>query len=200
MKLYATKIDRSWMPLSGLYDDQREDYFYKNLEQVREAVLLEAELSSQQQVEFSTPVIVIDQIFQANIQAINSYLSELQYRHLWDKKVKSIRFNANRVNRVGTEHNCVLSLGNLKFKTITAPTETDLVYGEKTEEMLFCKNYSYLVRLRKINENSTQVTLTIYLDFTTIGKFMKSRILKMLKNSWEENLVALHHLSKNKIQ
>ncbi|WP_157510397.1 DUF2652 domain-containing protein [Flavobacterium frigidarium] len=199
-ELYKKQMDNSWQRETGIYDAKVLDYFYKNLEQVRNAIVLKASLTTSQNEDFSTPVLVLEKIFNASIHSIYSYLSELKYRHLWDKNIKRVEFNESKINRVGTEHNCVLSLGNLKFKTITAPSEEDLVYGEKTANMMFTKNYSYLVKLHKIDETSTQVVLNVYLDFTTVGTMMRPSILNMIRKMWEEKLTQLHQVSKNNIQ
>ncbi len=114
--------------------------------------------------------------------------------------MKRIDFDENKINRVGTEHNCVLNLGNLKFETISVPSADHLVYGERTTDMLFTKSFSYLVKLHKTNENTTHIILNIYVEFTKIGALMKPHILKMVSKMWNDKLEKLHQLSKNKSQ
>ncbi|MCG9793392.1 DUF2652 domain-containing protein [Flavobacterium algicola] len=199
-ELYKDKMDSSWRQESGIYDTKVLHYFYKNLEGIKNAIVLEAESSTATNEDISSPALIIEKTFDANIQTINTYLSELKYRHLWDKNVKRVEFDKNKINRIGTEHNCVLSLGNLKFETITAPSADHLVYGEKTKDMLFTKSFSYLIELHKKGNNTTHIILNIYLDYTTVGIFIQPRILKMVSKIWNDKLEKLHQLSKNKIQ
>jgi hypothetical protein len=41
---------------------------------------------------------------------------------------------------MGTEHNCVLKLGTLKFETISSPSKDSLIYGEN-RRMFFLKKF-----------------------------------------------------------
>ncbi len=139
----------------------------------------------------SNPSITIEKIFNENAQNIYTYISELKYRHLWDKEVKKIEFDDNKVNRIGTHHNCVLNIGNLNFETIAHETSNDLIYGESTKDMMFTKNFSYIIKLHKIDENKTNVEVTIFLKLTTIGTFMRSNIIKMVTKMWNKKLNQL---------
>lgn len=199
-ELYKNEMDNSWQKTTETYDLNHLEYFYKNLEKIKNDILVKAENSTNKNQENSTPTLVIEKTFDANIRTIHNYLSELKYRHLWDKDVKRIEYDESKINRVGTEHNCVLKLGNLKFETITAPSADNLVYGEKTKDMMFTKNYSYLIKLHEIDKNKTQIVLNVFLDFTSIGTFMKLNILKMVSKIWNIKLEQLHQVSKNKIQ
>lgn len=199
-ELYKNDVDSSWQRTTDTYDLNHLEYFYKNLEKVKNNILVEAEYSINENLENSVPNLVLEKTFDTNVQDIYKYLSELKYRHLWEKDVKRIEFDESKMNRIGTEHNCILSLGNLKFETIAAPSSDSLVYGEKTKDMMFTKNYWYLIKLHKIDENTTQIILNVFLDFTSIGTFMKSNILKIVSKMWENKLEQLHEISKNKIQ
>jgi len=199
-ELYKDKLDHSWQKTTKNYDLTNLDYFYKNLEIIKDKIQIENTASNSKKLENTLPVLTIEKTFNANIQDVYNYVTELKYRHLWDKEVKRIEYDESKINRIGTEHNCVLKLGNLKFETISTPSSNSLVYGEKTKDMMFTNNYSYLIKLQKKNENTTQITLTIYLDFNTIGTFIKSTILKMVSKMWNYKLEHLHEISKNKIQ
>tara|TARA_R110002049_G_scaffold1346_1_gene10247 strand:- start:26158 stop:27207 length:1050 start_codon:yes stop_codon:yes gene_type:complete len=195
-KLYKSKMDESWNKNTDIYNLDSLDYFYKNLEAVNDKIET-GNTTSGEQIE--KPILTIEKTFNANIQDIYTYLSELKYRHLWDKHVKRIEYDANKINRVGTEHNCVLNFGNMKFETISEPSESSLTYGEKTKEMLFTDAFSYLIKLYKIDQNTTKMDLNIYITFSTVGVFMKNTILKKVSKMWKRKLEQLEALSKNKI-
>lgn len=199
-ELYKNEIDEAWKKNTEIYDLNSLDYFYKDLDGLKTNLSLETPKNDQSNFKNDSPILTIKNVFQSNAQDIYTYVSELKYRHLWDKEVKRIEFDQSKVNRVGTEHNCILNLGSLKFKTITEPTSNSLVYGEQTKGLMFTKNYSYLIKLIKLDEHTTKVTLDIYITFSTMGKFMQHSILKTVSKMWKLKLEELERLSKNKIQ
>nr|WP_315166395.1 DUF2652 domain-containing protein [uncultured Flavobacterium sp.] len=198
-ELYKNQMDETWIKTSETYDLKSLEYFYKNLENVKNSIRIKAEKHSNQNSKNSVPTLTIEKKFNVNIQDVYTYVSDLKYRHLWDKDVKRIDFDSNKINRIGTRHNCILNLGHLKFETIKGQSSDSLIYGEKTKDMMFTKDFSYLIKLHKINENTTQVTVNIFLDFTTIGTFIKRNILKMVLKMWNKKLEHLHEASKIKL-
>ncbi len=199
-ELYKNELDNSWHKATEMFDLINLEYFYKNLETIKDKIQIENhDLNNINQIN-SVPVLTLEKTFNANILDIHSYISKLKYRHLWDKDVKRIEYDERKINRIGTEHNCITNLGSLKFETIAAPSSEDLIYGEKTKDMIFTKNYSYLIELHKINEASTKITLNVFIDFTTLGIFIKPNILKMVEKMWKRKLEKLQEVSKNKIQ
>ncbi|MFH7000603.1 DUF2652 domain-containing protein [Flavobacterium bizetiae] len=198
-ELYKNQMDKTWIKTSETYDLKSLEYFYKNLENVKNSIRIKMEKHSNENIENSVPSLTIEKTFNVNIQDLYTYVSDLKYRHLWDKDVKRIDFDSNKINRVGTEHNCVLNLRHLKFETIKVPSSDSLIYGEKTKQMMFTKDFSYLIKLHKTNENTTKVTVNLFLDFTTIGTFIKRNILKMVLKTWNKKLEQLHQVSKIKL-
>jgi hypothetical protein len=196
-ELYKDDIDENWNKNTEFYDLKSLDYFYKNLETVN-AKIETNKINSEDQIE--KPIVTIEKIINANIQDLYTYVSDFKYRHLWDKEVKRIEYDASKINRIGTEHNCVLNFGNMKFQTITKPSEDSLIYGEKTKEMVFTNNFSYLITFHEIDRNTTKVVLDIYITFSTVGTFMKNTITKKVTKIWKQKLKQLEKLSKNKIQ
>lgn len=196
--LYKNQVDKTWIKTNENQNSESLEYFYKNLGNIQNNIQITDEKVAVENIENSTPSITIEKYFDDNVQNIFTYVSELKYRHLWDKEVKKIEFDENRVNRIGTQHNCVLNIGNLNFETITHETSNDLVYGESTKDMMFAKNFSYLIKLYKIEENRTKVEVNIFLELNTLGTFMKSNILKMIKKMWNNKLDRLQLVLKNK--
>jgi len=198
--LYKNEVDETWIKTSESYNSESLEYFYKNLESIQNTVQIADENVDDENVENSIPTIKIEKYFDENVQNIFTYVSELKYRHLWDKEVKRIEFDENKVNRIGTQHNCVLNIGNLNFETIAQENSDELIYGESTKDMMFAKNFSYLIKLHKIAENKTKVEVNLFLELNTLGTFMKSNIFKMIKKMWNNKLDQLQLVLKNKNQ
>lgn len=196
--LYKNQVDKTWVKTNENHNSEHFEYFYKNLENIQNNVQIADEKGADENIENSTPTITIEKYFDENAQNIFTYVSELKYRHLWDKEVKRIEFDENKVNRIGTQHNCILNIGNLNFETIARENSEDLIYGESTKDMMFAKNFSYLIKLQKIAENKTKVEVNLFLELNTLGTFMKSNIHKMIKKMWNNKLDQLQLVLENK--
>ena len=199
-ELYKNQVDKTWIKTNESYNSEPLDYFYKSLKSTQDNEQIATEIENIETIENSIPSITIEKYFNENVQTVFSYVSELKYRHLWDKKVKKIEFDENKVNRIGTQHNCMLNIGNLNFETITHEDSDNLVYGESTKDMMFTKNFSYLIKFHKIEENSTKIEVNLFLEFNTLGTFMKSNLFKVTKKMWNNKLNQLQLVLENKNQ
>jgi len=197
--LYENTIDEVWEKSSGIYDLKQLDYFYKNFSHIKDTISNNPPNFIDKEDDYNTPFLKFDDVFDVNINEVYKYISELKYRHLWDKEAKRIEFKENKLNRIGTQHNCVLNVGNLNFETIAPNTTNQLIYGETTEDLLFTKHFSYLIKLNKASENSTTVTTELYLEFTSVGSFMKSYIKRMMHKSWSNKLIHLQNVCENNL-
>jgi len=186
--LYRDQLDETWVKKSSSFDFGDINYFYKNLEKLIDLNQAQIDTAQNKSLEEAIPALMLKKTFDSNIHSIHTYLSELKYRHLWDKRVKRMDFDSNKVNRVGTQHNCVISFQNLTFKTLSSNSVDTLMYGEATKDMMFTKNYSYLIRLNEIDDKTTNVDLSLFLEFTTLGTLMKDYVMKMLTKTWKDKL------------
>ncbi|SEA67367.1 Protein of unknown function [Flavobacterium gillisiae] len=197
--LYQDNMIESWTKKTEIYDLQNLNYFYKILDNIKLKVAKDSEIEAEKNEDITIPDATINKTFNANIQTIHRYLSELKYRHIWDKEVMRVEFDENEVNRVGTEHNCVLKLGTLKFETISRPSKDSLIYGEKTEGMILLRKFYYLVKLHSLDFNTTEVSLSLYLEYTFLGRLLKRSILKRITKMWQNKLESLHRVTKSVI-
>ena len=195
-EIFENEIDVSWEKQTQVYDFQEINYFYKNLSFIEKELTIEQSKSVIE--EDKEPNYSIQKTMDANIDALYELLSELKYRHLWDEEVKELKFDENKINRVGTQHNCVLQFGSLNFETISEKSEISRIFGEKTTEMLFTNDFYYVIKLTPINAEQTNLELEFFIDFTTIGQLMQVTLLKMLSKMWNKKLNKLNQLAKNK--
>ena len=193
-ELYQNELDETWIKSNEIYDLKQLDYFYKNFEHVKDAIGGNEKHIDKIEPDYNTPFLKFDHVFDANLDKVYTYISELKYRHLWDREAKRIEFEENRLNRVGMQHNCVLNVGNLNFKTISSNATDQLVYGETTEDLILTKRFTYLIKLDKKSEKSTKVSTELYVEFTAIGAFMKSNLSRMMKKAWKNRLKNLQNI------
>ncbi|MCI2230045.1 DUF2652 domain-containing protein [Polaribacter sp. MSW13] len=191
--LYHNSLNQTWTKSSETYDLKKLDYFYKNFGYVKETINHKIDLKKNNK-DYTSPFLKFKHVFEANIDEVYKYVSELKYRHLWDKEAKRIEFDENKLNRIGTQHNCVLNIGNLNFETISSYDRNQLAYGETTEDLMLTRHFSYLIKLEKETETSTKVITELYAELTTVGSFMKSNFTRMMKKSWENKLNNLQNV------
>jgi hypothetical protein len=73
-----------------------------------------------------------------------------------------------------------------------------LIYGEKTEGMMLLK----ILLPRKVtplDSNTTEVSLSLYLEYTFLGRLLKRSILKRITKMWQNKLESLHRVTKSAI-
>ena len=118
--LYQDNMIENWTKNTEIYDSRNLNYYYQILDIIKIKVEEEADREAEKNEDFTVPSAVINKTFNANIEKIHRYLSELKYRHIWDTEVMKVEFDENEVNRVGTEHNCVLKLAQFLVESIVA--------------------------------------------------------------------------------
>ncbi|NRT16817.1 hypothetical protein HNP99_003191 [Flavobacterium sp. 28A] len=197
--LFQNEMGAKWLKNSQEEATNELTYSYKILDKIKVNIEKEVEKEAIKNDDITQPDVIINKTFDADIHNIFAYISELKYRHIWDKEIQRIDFDHDKVNRVGTEHNCVLKFGNMKFETIKKPSKDSLIYGERTKEMFFLKKFYYLIKLHKIDKHTTQLTLSLFLEYNILGKIMKKEIVKKVSRMWERKLTNLHKVSKNNL-
>ncbi|MEM6262653.1 MAG: DUF2652 domain-containing protein [Bacteroidota bacterium] len=126
-------------------------------------------------------------------------ISSLEWRKEWSPGVKSVEYNASRVNRIGTEHTCVISLGELEFETLAAnaPAGTR-VYAERVHNppLGLAKSMVNLFELTP-SPTGTHVQAEMHHDPSDHLAKLKSSILRMmLGKGLEKSLQLLKSVSK----
>lgn len=192
-QLFEKKLDETWKKESQIYDLQEINFFYKNLSFMRNNITIETKKSEVNRDE--VPEYSVQKIIDAPIDNVYKIITELKYRYLWADEVIRIDFDKNKINRAGTHHNCILQLGSLTFETISEKSKNSLIYGEKTTNMMFAKDFRYIIHLNKVTDNITNLTLDLYFDFSTIGKIVKTYVVKKGIKIWNRNLEKLNLLS-----
>jgi hypothetical protein len=194
-ELFEKEADGNWQQSDAEHDRKRLEYYYKNLDPIKIEPKVEEKFAVAT-LDYGQPDIEIEKTFTANADVIYKYVSELKYRTLWNKEVRKLTFNPNKINRGGTKHKCIFNVGKLKFETLSVVDKDSLVYGEQTKDLLFTKDLYFFIELDKIDVNITKVKLRVFIDFTALGTYIKYTIIDKISSSWNDLLDALHDLSK----
>ena len=76
--------------------------------------------------------IVAELMMDRTASEVYELVSNFDLRLQWNKSVEDLRYEADRVNRTGTRHHCVIGGALIEFETITNDFgEGRLVYGER---------------------------------------------------------------------
>lgn len=133
----------------------------------------------------SNPVIYKG-IIEKPMYVVYEFLSNLEYRMNWQKGIKDLIYEKNRVNRVGTKHVCVFSGSQVEFETITRKSENEkMIYGEKMENVFFNRE----INIYYILENKDKYT-TVKIEMHFVPQSLMGRlILPLVKFQSKQALV-----------
>ena len=116
------------------YEDVGEiAYSYQDLRPLREMVQAAPPVPDPELIknpilhEFSLPH-PIGQVYEI--------ISNLDHREAWQKQIKSLTYDKERVNRAGTRHTCVIGNGEFEIETVNRAPEKEgqVIFGERVEK------------------------------------------------------------------
>ncbi|PCJ92791.1 MAG: hypothetical protein COA50_14750 [Flavobacteriaceae bacterium] len=130
-------------------------------------------------------------------ESLFEYISNFKYRHLWVKGEVEFKFDDSKVNRVGTEHMCVINEKHLKFTTITKEVKKgQYVYGELTTSSPITDELYQFYIITPITDSSCHLQIEAYWNSKSLIKKFLSAILvkKICKKGISSSLNALSNL------
>jgi hypothetical protein len=168
-------------------------YKYTSLAPLRNRI---PELLQRREFEPIEKPIKISVLINANIKKIYALLININRKPEWMNGLKKVKFNPNRVLRVGTSHDCVLPLNTMHFETIESIKEEDkLIFTEFSEDTLVFPAFYQRFILKKIDNKSTDLTLEIHYK----GTYLKETMLRLsMKNVLKGSLKKFKKLCETK--
>ncbi|MFT5142633.1 MAG: hypothetical protein ACI80V_001660 [Rhodothermales bacterium] len=87
--------------------------------------------------------VVIEAVIAAPHRRTFELVSNLNLRHLWNDEAIELLFTEERVNRAGTQHQCIVKGNPIDFETIKADFGGDaLVLGERVDKVPLVKSFA----------------------------------------------------------
>jgi hypothetical protein len=168
---YKTKL-YNFNSGSNAYDGNELGYLYSIIDK-KELKLKPFQLAKKIE-HHNKPAFTIENQFPIAANELLEYLTNFNYRKQWIDTEINFEFDYNQVNRVGTEHVCVIKDKHLNFTTITKQGKPgQLVYGEMTSSPAPIDTlYQYQI-ITPINTSSCQLVTEAYIE-------AKSPIKKLL--------------------
>jgi len=176
-KLYNFKLG------SNSYDGKELSYLYAIINK-KELKLKPFQLAKK--IEFDKPpTFVIENLFPIAANELLEYITNFNYRKHWVDEVVDFEFNHNEVNRIGTEHICVIKDKHLNFTTITKQGKSgQLVYGEMSTSPPPVDVLYQFHTITPITNTSCSVETEVYIEARSLLK--KLVIFLFVKNAFKK--------------
>ncbi|NNK18061.1 MAG: DUF2652 domain-containing protein [Maribacter sp.] len=180
---YNSKVYR-FKEGKNLYDGKEIAYIYSLIE--IEKLNLNS-FSQAKKVSFDRdPNIVLEETFPIAAESLLEYITNFTYRHHWVKGVDKFEYNTNEVNRLGTEHVCVINGKQLNFVTVTKNSEPGkFVHGELTPDAPFIKEFYQFYIITP--GTATQCNLRLEMYWETKSIFIKIMSYLLLNRAVKKN-------------
>ncbi|NND05476.1 MAG: DUF2652 domain-containing protein, partial [Saprospiraceae bacterium] len=137
--------------LSTSYDAGDIPYHYASITQLRDRLELPQQFPAVPPT--SNPLRFSVEINQKP-EVVFEVISNLSYRHKWNKDAE-IMYDANRVNRAGEQHQCLVSDRLLHFETLQVDLDKEIfIYGERTADIPFHKELVQFFKVHKTGQGS----------------------------------------------
>ena len=134
-------------------------------------------------------------LIKVNIKSAYAFLTDLNKKVLWMNGLKKVKFKPDRVDRIGTSHDCILPLNTLHFESIENNISNDkMIYSEYAEaSVLFPAFYQRFI-LNKLDENNSELKVEIHFK----GSFIKETMIRVgMKNVLKNSLKKFKKLCEN---
>lgn len=180
---------RSWVKFSvGVTE-------YKDLGKLNYDFILLNELKKN--VDQVVPIQIIPQdsdpltfkgVIEQSSDIVFEVISNLDYRLFWNKGIKELYYDRNKINRAGMKHVCVFSGSQVEIETLKSDNrEGELIYGERINDAPLVKDIATYFILEKQN-GSTVVKVRIYFNPPSfLGRLLlpivKMNVKKVFRNS-----------------
>ena len=127
-------------------------------------------------------------------------ISNFDYRLLWQFGINDLTYEADRVNREGTKHQCIINGNQIELETIRGDFGPEnLVYGEKADNppLPFIKELTTYFILKE-SENETDLTLEAHVHFTPgLGKLAAPILKSVMKRQLKGGIQKLKSAAEN---
>lgn len=176
------------------YDGKELNYLYSIIDK-KELKLKPFQLAKKMEHKKS-PSFTLENEFPIAANELLEYITNFNYRKHWIDNEVDFKFDHNQVNRVGTEHVCVIKDKHLNFTTITKQGKPgQLIYGEMTSSPPPIDTlYQYQI-ITPINTSTCKLVTEVFVEAKSpIKKLLIFLFIKRaFKKGTSEAMRKLHH-------
>jgi hypothetical protein len=127
------------------------------------------------------------------------YILNFDYRKAWNRQVDKFEYDANRVVRVGTKHQCIINGSVVELESLADSSDQQkLIYGERTEDVPILSPFISLYIVEG-NKDGAQITLqAITENNSLLVKILKPLIRFRMRKLFKETLANFKHFAESK--
>lgn len=126
-------------------------------------------------------------------------ISNLDLRLSWNTGVDKLEYEKKRVNRVSTQHTCLVNGKNLEFETVTNDFgKNKLVYGERIASLPIVKEFSVYNILEKEGTGTLFRIEVHYVPLPFIGWLLLPFFKSIFKKNLPKTLAAIKEICQQK--
>jgi hypothetical protein len=108
-----------------------------------------------------------------NINDAYKLLSSLERKPEWVMGLKSVKYDANKTERIGTQHECLLPLNSLEIETSKNEVQEDkIIYAETVNPSGIYPAFSQVFILEKVSETACNISVEIHHHSSFLKKFI----------------------------
>lgn len=173
---------------ADVYDFGRSHYFFKTLQSKKNKI--EHKIVKPNFLPQINEQIIIPK----DVNHVYQFISDFSLRTSWYKLVERLDYDALRLNRVGTTHQCISGSDVFKVETLgDSQNNAELIYGERTADIENLKGYTYYLTVTPNGDTTTQLTIEVFLEFEELNDEKKQEVLQNIKEAWQK---SIFHLTK----
>jgi len=166
-----------WIKIEGKnqnYDGVGEvSYIFSKLDVLKSSL---PPLEEKRKIEKIENPIELSLVIDSTIENVYSALTNNDLKKEWVNGLKEVIQDEERVQRIGSSHECLLPIGAIHIETVdNVRSKDEIVYTEFTDSSLLFPAFYQQNTLKKIDENTTELMIEIHYK----GSPVKEAILRL---------------------
>lgn len=177
------------------YDGKKLSYLYSIIEK-KELKLKPFSQAKKIKID-EEPSLYFEKQFPISASNLLTTITSFAIRDQWVEGVDRFEFNEHEVNRIGSEHVCVINNKHFDFITVTKEGKPgQLVYGEFTTSLPPVDELYQFYIITPITSNSCKLEIEVYIKAKSLVKKMMIHLVvkRVLQKNAEKALSNLYNL------
>ncbi|MBL4594897.1 MAG: DUF2652 domain-containing protein [Flavobacteriales bacterium] len=182
-----------WFKLQESYSENQDigkaNYHYEKLT----PLLSEVPEIEPRKKSINTPVqLIIEREFNYDKLAVFNLVSSLERKHEWVVGVKEVVFDKEKIERVGTQHDCITSINTLHIESIMNDTSEDnFIYAESVEASGIFPASQHVFTVKEISPESCLLLIEIHFKPSSFNNLIFKKILGSSLNKALDKLTTV---------
>lgn len=157
------------------------NYNYISLATLRDKV---PEIEPRKEIETVDKPIIFSLTINANYKYVYETLIDSSQKSKWLRGVTNIKFNEERIHRIGSSHECIIPVGNILFETLEDYEDNDKrIYTEFSNGSFLSPPFYENYIIEKQDDEVTHLQVALHMHGKGIQKLLQKPIAKAFKKA-----------------